>query len=120
MRGLRREGLGGDGLADRAEVLPLRRDGRRAVTSLYDCRGCGVPLAEGEEGNVWVQTPIGMTCLKVCRTQECGRAAIQASGGRMLPGNHPPIGDKERDRLERERRAREDAERRAGRSRETR
>lgn len=57
----------------------------------YDCDGCGERIEAGTEGTIWCDGPLGLSVLRTHRTQECGRAALEARDGyRMRAGNKPP------------------------------
>jgi hypothetical protein len=69
--------------------------------SIYDCAGCDKPLPYGEEGTLWCDHPLGMCTLKVHKSQECARLALERNPEHKLRGgNRPPESKKEK--IERE------------------
>ena len=64
---------------------------------LTECAYCMKPLEPEEVGTIWCDTPLGMTTLKTCKTQECGKGALAARPGwKMRKDNQPPMSKKEK------------------------
>lgn len=42
-----------------------------------ECFGCEGSVADGEEGTVWLDTPLGITAVKTHREQVCAAAAVR-------------------------------------------
>lgn len=63
------------------------------------CAHCGRALEREEVGTIWCSTPLGMTTLKTCKTQECGKGALAVRPEwAMLKGNKPPESKAEKSR----------------------
>jgi hypothetical protein len=45
--------------------------------AMYTCAGCGGEVRESEVGSVWMETPLGRTCVKTHRDQACARLAVE-------------------------------------------
>ena len=53
----------------------------------FDCFACGAEIPLGTHGSLWVAAPLGLTCVKVCKTRECAEAACDKLGGKWTkPG----------------------------------
>lgn len=72
----------------------------------YPCAGCGEWVRGAEAASIWIDHPLGLTALRTHRTQECAKAAVAASEGKLRPGNRPPESKAEKlERLRREEKA---------------
>lgn len=61
----------------------------------YECAGCGAAVENRESATLWMTTPLGLSTLRACPSQECARLAIERApaGWRLRPGNLPPFRD---------------------------